>query len=179
MCVCVRVCLSVFALAQAHARAHTDTHADKHRPKNAHAQTHAQTRTHTHTHTHRHRHTQSHTHTHTHTVTHTHTHTVTSAHTHSVHVSACGPHARTGPVGLRRALYENAISGTLPASLSALTALIYLCARCTRDADAAHPSICCTCATYLLRMRPCVFMCVGVDARCAHPYTHPHIQTVT
>jgi hypothetical protein len=91
-----------------------------------------------------------------------HKHDETYAHSHA---STRGPRAHSGPVGLRRGLFNNAITGTLPASLSALTALSKLCAR--------HARCRCGASVHLLHVRyvsamdasVCVCKCVRVCVR--------------
>jgi hypothetical protein len=76
--------------------------------------------------------------------------TYTHAHTSARTVAR----ARTGPVGLRRSLANNSIGGTLPASLSALTALTGLCARVRAFARPLAHAHTCACE------------------RCVHPHMH-------
>ncbi len=178
-----------------------------------HMHPHRHTRTHTHTHTHTRTHTLTHTRTlwHRHTHAHAHAHALSRAvnYTRSVcdgvaesctatrpyepvraslclYVRACTTAQR--PSARRRDLRGNGISGTLPASLSALTALTQLCAvrsservgvcgcivcvrareRCVsecadarRHAGTCVPVLVCACLRACVFVRACMRACIA------------------
>jgi hypothetical protein len=107
---------------------------------------------------------------HMHAYTNTRTH-MPRAHTHA-YTHCTGEGIQGDGLGLRRDLGTNAIGGTLPASLSALSKLAYLCAASAhfRDADATQlcrpvpaPSVCyLTCVCVCLWVCACMCLCVCV-----------------